>query len=40
MDTTIQGIALKEKRIKEIVEEIINVDDGITFETKDISYIR
>lgn len=42
MDTTIKGIALKEERIKEIVEEIINinVDDGIKFEIKDISYIR
>ncbi len=42
MDTTIKGIALKEDRIKEIVEEIldINVDDGIRFEIKDISYIR
>lgn len=42
MDTTIKGIALKEERIKEIVEEIINVnvDDGIRFEIKDISYIR
>lgn len=42
IDTTIKGIALKEDRIKEIVEEIldINVDDGIRFEIKDISYIR
>ena len=42
MDTTIKGIALKEERIKEIVQEIINisVDDGIKFEIKDISYIR
>lgn len=42
MDTTIKGIALKEESIKEIVEEIINidVDDGIKFEIKDISYIR
>lgn len=42
MDTTIKGIALKEERIKEIVEEIINinVDDGIIFEIQDISYIR
>lgn len=42
MDTTIKGIALKEDRIKEIVEEIldINVDDGIRFEIKDISYIK
>lgn len=42
MDTTIKGIALKEERIKEIVEEIINinVDDGIRFEIKDIAYIR
>lgn len=42
MDTTIKGIALKEEKIKEIVEEIINinVDDGIKFEIKDISYIR
>ena len=42
MDTTIKGIALKEEKIKEIVEKIINisVDDGIKFEIKDISYIR
>lgn len=42
MDTTIKGIALKEDRIKEIVEEIldINVDDEIRFEIKDINYIR
>ena len=42
MDSTVKGIALKEERIKEIVEEIINidVDDGIKFEIKDISYIR
>ena len=42
MDTTIKGIPLKEEKIKEIVNEIINidVDDGIRFEIKDISYIR
>ena len=42
MDTTIKGIALKEEKIKDIVEEIINinVEDGIKFEIKDISYIR
>ena len=42
MDTTIKGIPLKDEKIKEIVEEIINinVDDGIKFEIKDISYIR
>ena len=42
MDTTIKGISLKEEKIKEIVEAIINinVDDGIKFEIKDISYIR
>ena len=42
MDTTIKGIPLKEEKIKEILEEIINidVDDGIKFEIKDISYIR
>ena len=42
MDTTIKGIAVKEEKIKEIVQEIINinVDDGILFEIKDISYIR
>ena len=42
MNTTIKGIPLKEEKIKEIVEEIINinVDDGIRFEIKDISYIR
>lgn len=42
MDTTIKCIALKEEKIKEIVEEVINinVNDGINFEIKDISYIR
>lgn len=42
MDTTIKGIVLKEEKIKDIVEEIINinVEDGIRFEIKDISYIR
>lgn len=42
MDSIVKGIALKEEKIKEIVEEIINinVDDGIRFEIKDISYIR
>ena len=42
MDTTIKGIPLKEEKIKEIVDEIINidVDDGIKFEMKNISYIR
>lgn len=42
MDTTIKGIPLKEEKIKEIVEEIINIniDDGIIFEIQDISYIR
>lgn len=42
IDTTIKGIALKEEKIKDIVEEIINinVEDGIKFEIKDISYIR
>ena len=42
MDTTIKGIPLKEEKIKEIVDEIINinVDDEIKFEIKDISYIR
>lgn len=42
MDTTIKGIALKEEKIKETIEEIINinVDDGIKFEIKDISHIR
>ena len=42
MDTTIKGIALKEEKIKETIEEIINinVDDGIKFEIKGISYIR
>ena len=42
VDTTIKGIALKEEKIKEIVQEIINinVDDGIIFKIKDISYIR
>ena len=42
MDTTIKGIPLKEEKIKEIVDEIINinVDDGIKFEINDISYIR
>ncbi len=42
MDTTIKGIALKEEKIKEVVDEIINinVEDGIKFEIKGISYIR
>lgn len=42
MDSTVKGIALKEEKIKEIVEKIINinVEDGIKFEIKDISYIR
>ena len=42
IDTTINGIALKEEKIKEVVDEIINinVEDGIKFEIKDISYIR
>ena len=42
MDTTIKGIALKEEKIKEIIEEIVNINvyDGIKFEIKDISYIR
>lgn len=42
MDTTIKGIPLKEEKIKEIVEEIININvgDGIKFEIQDISYIR
>lgn len=42
MDTTIKGIPLKEEKIKDIVEEIINInlEDGIKFEIKDISYIR
>ena len=42
MDTTIKGVALKEEKIKEIVQEIINinVEDGIKFEIKGISYIR
>ena len=42
MDTTIKGIPLKEEKIQEIVDEIINinVEDGIKFEIKDISYIR
>lgn len=42
MDTTIKGIALKEEKIKEIVQEIINinVEDGIKFKIKGISYIR
>ncbi len=37
-----KGIALKKERITEVVEEIldINVDDGIGFVIKDISYIR
>ena len=42
MDLIVKGIALKEEKIKEIVQEIINinVDDEIRFEIKDISYIR
>lgn len=42
MDTTIKGVPLKSEVIRNIVSEIINVevDDGIEFETTDISHIR
>lgn len=42
MDTTIKGIPLGEAKIREVVEEMIRseVDDGIRFELKDITYIR
>ena len=42
MDTTVKGILLKKEKIKEVVEEIIdiNVDDGIKFKIKEINYIR
>lgn len=42
MDTTLKGIPLKEEIIKDIVEEIlnINVNDGIEFEMTSIEYIR
>lgn len=42
MDTTLKGIPLKEEIIKDIVEEIlnINVNDGIEFEMNSIEYIR
>lgn len=42
MDTTLKGLPLKEEIIKDIVEEIlnINVNDGIEFEMTSIEYIR
>ena len=42
MDTTIKGVPLKEKIIRNIASEIMNVevDDGIEFEITDISHIR
>lgn len=42
MDSTIKGIPLNEDNLMKVVDNIINidVDDGIEFEIKDISYIR
>lgn len=42
MDSTIKGLPLTEENITKVVNSIINidVDDGIEFEIKDISYIR
>lgn len=42
MDSTIKGIALNEENITKVVDSIISidVDDGIEFEIKDITYIR
>lgn len=42
MDSTIKGIPLNEDNLMKVVDSIINidVDDGIEFEIKDISYIR
>lgn len=42
MDSTIKGIPLNEDNLRKVVDSIINidVDDGIEFEIKDISYIR
>lgn len=42
MDTTVKGVALKEEVIKNILEEIlnINVDDNISFAISNIKHIR
>ena len=42
MDSTIKGIPLNEDNLMKVVDSIINIDidDGIEFEIKDISYIR
>lgn len=42
MDTTVKGIPLRKEVIKEIVEEIINVEvnDGIEFKIKEIHHIK
>ena len=42
MDTTVKGVALKEEVIKNILEEIlnINVDDNISFAINNIKHIR
>jgi predicted nucleotidyltransferase component of viral defense system len=42
MDTTVKGFPLEEKLIREIVEEIINIeiDDGITFKITGMEHIR
>lgn len=42
MDSTIKGIALNEGNLTKVVDSIISidVDDGIKFEIKDITYIR
>lgn len=42
MDSTIKGIPVNEDNLRKVVNSIINidVDDGIDFEIKDITYIR
>ncbi len=42
MDTTVKGIRLEEKLIRDIVEQISNIDigDGIVFEITGIEHIR
>lgn len=42
IDTTVKGIPLRKEGIKEIVEEIINIEvnDGIKFKLKGIHYIK
>ncbi|NLM16288.1 MAG: nucleotidyl transferase AbiEii/AbiGii toxin family protein [Candidatus Riflebacteria bacterium] len=42
MDASVKGIALKEEKIKEAVDEILSIEiaDGITFEATGLEYIR